>query len=457
MKLEVLMSGELAGTLSYAVESQLYAFRYSSDWLSRTGRCVLSPTLPLKEGEGKARERHSAAVRQFFENLLPEGQALDDAASTNKIAKSNLMGLLAALGGETAGALQLRLPGVEPSAAEAVRVLSHEELSERIRARPYQPFSVWDGQVWLAIAGYQDKLAVYEGDRGWALADGDRRASTCILKPEPVSAQLSGLTGNEFFCMRLAHWARLPVADVALIHVPEPVLVVKRFDRERTSDGIARLHIIDGCQALGLSAALKYERPYGDTRDVRELRDGASLPMLFELLERSQRPVAERLALLRWTIFQVLIGNTDAHAKNLSFHVSSEGISLAPAYDLVCGRVFEGEKLLDTFAMAIGDAFHAEELSPYEWANFAHACELPFKQVSAELSRMAKRVREGLPKACEDALIAGVAPALVEKLSALISAECERQAAMAPDVAKVDPALFRTAQYRSGLAWFVGK
>lgn len=442
MELDVLLSGKLAGTLSHAVESHLYAFRYSDDWLSRIGRYALSPTLPLNEGEGEARERHSAAVRQFFENLLPEGQALDDAARTHCVSKANLIGLLVALGGETSGALQLRLPGAVSSKAEALRVLSHEELSERIRARPFHPFSVWDGRVRLAIAGYQDKIAVYEDERRWAFADGNRLASTHILKPEPVSAQLEGLTGNEFFCMRLAHRAKLPVAEVALVHVPEPVLVVKRFDRERTADGVERLQIIDGCQALGLPSAFKYERPYGDTRDVRELRDGASLPMLFELLDRSPRPVVERLALLRWTIFQVLIGNTDAHAKNLSFHVSSEGISLAPAYDLVCGRVFEGEKLLDTFAMAIGDAFHADELSPYEWANFAHACELPFKQVSAELSRMARRVREGLPKACEDALIAGVAPALVEKLSALISAECERQAAMAPDVAKVDPALF---------------
>lgn len=442
MELDVLMNGELAGALSYTAEYALYAFRYSTAWLSRTDRYALSPTLPLVAKDGGAHELHSAFVRQFFANLLPEGQALDDAARTHSVSKANLMGLLVALGGDTAGALQLRVPGAEPSAAEPLRVLSHEELSERIRARPFHPFSVWDGRVRLAIAGYQDKIAICEDDGGWALVDGDRRASTHILKPEPVAAQLSGLTGNEFFCMRLARWARLPVAEVALLHVPEPVLVVKRFDRERTDEGVARLHIIDGCQALGLSSALKYERPYGDTRDVRELRDGASLPLLFELLERSPCSVVERLALLRWTIFQVLIGNIDAHAKNVSFHVGREGLSLAPAYDLVCGRAFAGDAILDTYAMAIGDAFHPEEVSPYEWANLANACALPFRQVSTELSRMARRVRESLPKTCEDAQIAGVAPALIERLRALISTECDRQAAMAPDVAKVDPSLF---------------
>lgn len=443
MELNVLMNGDFAGTLSYTSAAHLYAFRYSAEWLSRKDRYALSPTLPFAEVEEGSRERHSAAVRQFFENLLPEGQALDDAANMYRLSKGNLMGLLAALGGETAGALQLRLLGAAiPSEAETLRGLSHEELSERIRARPYHPFSAWDGRVRLSIAGYQDKIAVFEDEGCWAFVEGARLASTHILKPEPVSARLSGLTGNEFLCMRLARWAKLPVADVALVHVPEPVLVVKRFDRLRTAEGVARLHVIDGCQALGLSSALKYERPYGDTRDVREVRDGASLPMLFELLERSPRPVAERLALLRWTIFQVLIGNTDAHAKNLSFHVGREGLSIAPAYDLVCGLAFDGDTVLDNYAMAIGDAFHAAELSPFEWANFAHACGLPFRQVSAELSRMARRVREGLPKACDDALIAGVELALIERLSVLISTECDRQAAIAPAVAKVDPSLF---------------
>ena len=135
MELSVLMNGHIAGTLSYTPAAHLYAFRYSAEWLSRKDRYALSPTLPLVEVEQGSRESHSAAVRQFFENLLPEGQALDVAASTYRLSKGNLMGLLAALGGETAGALQLRLPGAAtPSEAETFRWLSHEELSERIEA-----------------------------------------------------------------------------------------------------------------------------------------------------------------------------------------------------------------------------------------------------------------------------------------------------------------------------------
>jgi serine/threonine-protein kinase HipA len=220
------------------------------------------------------------------------------------------------------------------------------------------------------------------------------------------------------------------------------VLAVTRFDRERRADGVARRHIIDGCQALGLSSSLKYERPYGDLRDVANLREGASLPMLFRLLYQSPSPAAQRLALLRWVIFQVLIGNTDAHAKNVSFYVQPGGLVLAPAYDLVCGLAFDAEKLLDTYAMAIGDAFHPAELSPFEWANFAHACGLSFKQVSKELKTMSERVLQALPKTCAELTEARVALEIVERIKVIINRECKRQAEMAPQVAKVSAELF---------------
>ena len=63
------------------------------------------------------------------------------------------------------------------------------------------------------------------------------------------------------------------VAEVELMHVPEPALLIKRFDRKFIDYGVERLHIIDGCQALGLSVGYKYERPYGNNPDVQHVRD----------------------------------------------------------------------------------------------------------------------------------------------------------------------------------------
>ena len=95
MKLTVQANGVCIGWLSLDAISGLYAFDYSVEWLAQEQRFPLSPVLPLV-GQSFSAEQHSANVRQFFQNLLPEGQALEDAAQANKISKSNLIGLLVA-------------------------------------------------------------------------------------------------------------------------------------------------------------------------------------------------------------------------------------------------------------------------------------------------------------------------------------------------------------------------
>lgn len=95
MRLEVKANGESIGFLSPNSGSGLFAFVYAPDWLAKDIRFSLSLVLPLDVGQINA-EQHSAAVRQFFQNLLPEGQALEDAAQANEVSKSNLMGLLIA-------------------------------------------------------------------------------------------------------------------------------------------------------------------------------------------------------------------------------------------------------------------------------------------------------------------------------------------------------------------------
>ena len=282
------------------------------------------------------------------------------------------------------------------------RALLPEELSTRIRARPYQAFSVWDGKVRLSIAGFQDKIAVFKEGDDWFFVEGSELASTVILKPEPSNPALAGIASNEFFCMTLARAIGLPVAEVALHHVPERVLEVLRFDRRKqaqrsqTPPHIQRLHMFDGCQALGISAMNKYERPYGDTEHVRHIRDGASLPRLFDLLEASKSPAAQRLQLLRWVLFQVLIGNTDAHAKNLSFFCDAQGFYLTPAYDLVCTLACGNAGIADAFAMAVGDAFYAHEFSCFEWAYFAFVCHLRPALVAQEMKKMIAKIKAAL-------------------------------------------------------------
>ncbi|NVZ08242.1 HipA N-terminal domain-containing protein [Allochromatium humboldtianum] len=133
--------------------------------------------------------------------MLPEGQALEEAARANRVSKGNLVGLLIALGRETAGALRLVLPDSPGRDQAHKRLLTPDELAHRLRQRPHVPFTVWDGKVRLSIAGFQDKLAVLVEGEDWYLVEGPDLASTHILKPDPVDPRLAGLTSNEFFCI----------------------------------------------------------------------------------------------------------------------------------------------------------------------------------------------------------------------------------------------------------------
>ena len=433
MQLEVWLDQDQAGWLSYEPDSHRFAFVYAPAWLTRPGAYPLGPTLPLTPAPATPDE-HSARVRQFFENLLPEGQALDDAAQAYRVSKSNLTGLLIALGRETTGAVRLVLPGATEQDQNRRRLLTPQELSERIHARAQVPFTVWDGKVRLSIAGYQDKLGVLEEGGEWYLVEGPDLASTHILKPEPVNPLLAGLTSNEFFCMRLAAACELETAQVQLHHTPDAVLSVTRFDRYWQGATVRRHHVIDGCQLLGLPSGYKYERPYGDNPDVRAVRDGASLPRFFEAIEASPQPTKARLQLIRWLVFQVLLGNTDAHAKNLSFHMTAAGPVQAPAYDLVCGALYREGNVSQAYAMAIGDAFGTEELTPYEWAQFCVATGVSPSLVRKELERGVKLIRTRLPGVATAVQQEGAVPEVIQRITEVVEAECVRQLALAPHI-----------------------
>lgn len=434
MNIDILINGQPVGMLSHDLQLNRFSFTYADEWLNREDRFALCPHIPLPPIDAGSPETHSAAVRRFFENLLPEGQALDDAAAAHQVSKSNLAAMLIAVGRETAGAISIGTERLN----DQLRPFPVSEISERIRHRPQRPFSVWDGKVRLSIAGFQDKIAAYRNNGDWFLVEGPNYASTYILKPEPVAEPMRGMTSNEFFCMRLAARIKLPAAQVELLHVPEPVMVIKRFDRKLADHGVERLHIIDGCQALGLPVGYKYERPYGNNPDVRHVRDGASLPKLFDLIDRTApTPADQRLRLLRWTIFQILIGNTDAHAKNLSFFSTGAGLILTPAYDLVCGVAFKSESIDKTYAMAIGDAFSADELSPFEWASFAFKCRLGLPLVSKELARMSNLVLKVIDQVMQEALHDGAQRDHLTLVAGTIKAECQRQLIIAPEIRKV--------------------
>ena len=463
--------GHRIGTLSHDTGTSLFDFAYDPQWCDRRDSFPLSLNMALP---GLARPGftpfadldppvRSTIVRHFFQNLLPEGQALEVAASANKVSKANLPGLLIALGRETAGALSVTAndddptrrmePGSEP---RALREVSPQEISERIRTRTEIPFSLWDGAVRLSIAGLQDKIAVYEEEGKYFLVDGPMLASTSILKPAPADPRFADLPLIEFSCMRLAAALGIRTAETELLHVPEPVLKVERFDRRRVDArvrefadvavgqvpaAVHRMHVIDGCQALGLGPDAKYERLYGEGKDVQHIRDGACLPGIFSLTDSMLNPLRMRNEMVDRVIFNLLIGNADAHGKNWSFFVrGADGLlELTPAYDLVDIEAFP--HMNTSFAMGIGDAFAMEDLSAYQLALMAKACGVDRRYMQMRIKHFLQATLKKLSSIRPALLAAGVRDEVLDGLAHRIGARCGLLAEKSRHLMDVDAAM----------------
>lgn len=422
------------------VVNELGQFRlnYESAWVASPTGYPISPTLPLVGSDDSA-EIHSAKVRFFFSNLLPEGKSLDEAVLANGLSKSNVFGLLHALGKESAGALMLLPPSQRPETMASdsdLREITNKELSERIRAMPNVPFSVWDGKVRMSIAGYQSKLAVHKTQDGRLWLASGKSASTHILKPQ-MGALNECQVSNEYFCMRLAAMAGIESAEVDILRVPEPILVIRRFDRQVISGDTRRLHIIDACQALNKSTEQKYERNFGSGEHVQHIRDGVSVKNLFSITDQATNKADMTLRQLRWLIFQHLIGNSDAHGKNMSFYVSRDGLKMAPAYDQLSVIIYP--TINHEFAMAIGDEFMEESIRAYQWAEFAIQVGLNPGLVARTMKNVASKARDALPILLEDPLLTDLEKTFLKGLVNQIQVQVEKFL----EIAKILPRIAR--------------
>lgn len=348
--LEVYLNDRLAGRLRD--ERGQLSFRYKTAWLVSKDFIPLSVTMP-----GQAGEYPDAIARPFFENLLPEGEIRSGIARLKQVSVRNTFALLGEIGGDCAGAISLWPAGDTPPRRADYAPISDARLTEILGEMKRRPLLAAEDELRLSLAGAQNKLPVwYDGER-LALPRGTAPSSH-ILKPG--SPEFDHMPINEHFCMRLAGRLGLAVPPSEVLRKPDALYLVERYDRARTTAGaLVRLHQIDFCQALNLPSSRKYEK-----------EGGPSLAACFEVIARfSARPAWDRLQLISWVIFNVLIGNADAHAKNLSLMMTSAGIQLAPFYDLLSTAVYPN--LTAKLALKIGGENRPEWLQKRHWEEFA--------------------------------------------------------------------------------------
>jgi len=353
--LDVWWDGRIVGQLTQDQHGEL-GFAYAKDWLNDDDAQPLSASLPKRVEPFSRRE-----CRPFFGGLLPEESQRDAAAQALGVSRGNDFALLDRLGGDVAGALQLLPPGETPAVPDPDQrpiPLDDAALIRVLDALPIRPLLAGEEGLRLSLAGAQSKVPVVLMDSAVALPV-PGQATTHILKP-PI-ARLSSTTENEAFVMRLAAAVGLDVAPVeARVVRDRTFLLVRRYDRAIDDDGVVRrIHQEDFCQALGVPPETKYASEGGPT-----LKD------CFGLLRRvAARPAVDVLKLLDAVIFNVIVGNADAHGKNFSILYEAEGTRLAPLYDLLATVAYP--ELSTKFAMKIGGRATLAELNARGWAAFA--------------------------------------------------------------------------------------
>lgn len=390
--LSVWWDGAVVGTLQIDEHGDL-AFTYAPAWVADPAARAISLSLPKRDEPFSRRE-----TRPFFAGLLPEEGQREAVARALGVSKANDFRLLERLGGDVAGALTLWPEGEAPPAAaglDAAEPLDDGQLVAILDTLPTRPFlaGAEDG-LRLSLAGAQQKLPVVLINGRVALpAPG--QPSTHILKP-PIP-RLSGTTENEALAMRLALGVGLQAAPVTARWVQDrPYLLVERYDRDVGADGaVKRLHQEDFCQALGVAPEKKYASEGGPT-----------FPPCFELVRRAAaQPAPGVLRLLEAAIFNVIVGNADAHGKNFSLLYRRGGIEFAPLYDLMCTVAYPDVHA--RFAMKVAKRAALDEFTPRTWEEFGREIGIGGPFVRRRATALAERVVETLGSATESVAQAG--------------------------------------------------
>lgn len=311
-------------------------FTTTEAYRSMVNRPVLSQSL-----EDDLNQVWESRIRApaYFSNLLPEGVLRELLAQRAGVNPMREFFLLAQLGED--------LPG-------NVRVTSEGTISDLGQTSLELPAPVAaDEPLRFSVAGLQLKFSVNEVSGRFVLPVRGAGGRWLIKLPSPKYPRVPH---NEFWMMRFARALGLNAAEVVLAPLadveglrevvpPQMVgnetsaLLVKRFDR--TAD-TARVHTEDLLQVLN-------RHP-----DERTKYRAANAEWIGRLLRALRPDDADLTELVRRLVFNVFVGNGDAHLKNwmLRYEDPQRG-QLSPAFDLV-STVQYPETDLDEYALNIG-------------------------------------------------------------------------------------------------------
>lgn len=370
-------------------------FTYAPGWIDAAANFPLSLSLPLRE-----EPFGDAVARAFFSNLLQENDQLERVMAREGLDRGDIVGLLAHVGADCAGSVSvvradhppIKRPG---SLGQDYDALGEEDFADLVlrlaQGRPL-PAEMRDPSP---VAGFRRKisLAALPGDRFGLPKMGSGAPTTHILKiPDPDHRHEAR---HEAFVTTLAQQAGFNVGDCVAGEVEgQDVLLITRFDRWVVEDQVYRVHQEDFAQALSLPAELKYERRGREGRRF----DAAAIA---RVLNATDRPALARERFLSLTLFNLLVGNNDNHAKNHALlHVPGQAPVLAPFYDLVPVQMVAGFR--EDLAFRIGNAQLPHEITAGDLESFCVALGIPAAGAGRILTSAATELIQAMERLSSD-------------------------------------------------------
>ncbi|MGY1455283.1 type II toxin-antitoxin system HipA family toxin [Streptomyces sp. SS8] len=349
---------------------------------------------------------YASALRlpRWFSNLLPEGPLREWIADDRGVSLDREMELLAQVGHDLPGAVQV-LPAEGPDDGWEWP----ENLEPGLRrggSHRLPPDSPWR----FSLAGIALKFSMLaKGDRLTVPTAGEY-GDWLVKFPD---YRHPDVPRNEFAMMSLAKAVGLEAPDVRLLHRDELdglpgrmwpndevwAYAVRRFDRH--TDGTRSLvHIEDFAQVRDKYPQDKYQSTFETVAAVSYR--GHDLESLREAVRR--------------IAFSVVVGNGDAHLKNWSLIYRDRRVpTLAPAYDLVSTVAYAPDGEPEDMGLKFGGSKRFETVRPATFDRLEATLDRRFGASGGRLAETAvdtvRRVREAWPS-CEELLAAS--PALRE-------------------------------------------
>jgi len=212
-----------------------------------------------------------------------------------------------------------------------------------------------------------------------------------------ASSDVYNVVKAEFVAMRLAKLVGLDVAEVILTQsLHKDVLLIERFDRVHRSDGWERKCMVSALTLFELDELMARYASYEKLAEIIRYNFKDASKTLEELFSR--------------LVFNILVGNTDDHARNHAAFWDGDMLSLTPAYD-ICPQNRAGNEA--TQAMLISGSERMSKVSCCVEA--AHHFLLSREDASQLIAKQQQIIEESWLIVCDEADLSEVERAYLWK------------------------------------------